>query len=81
MEPKNSQAMQMKDKVQHLQNHVKNFDQAKKKKDWGLARLALDQCLQSVEGEGSEVPAEWRYWRVELEISRANWEAANNAAK
>jgi DnaJ family protein C protein 7 len=81
IDPKNSQAIQMKDKVQKLLNHVKNFDQARKKKDWGLARLALDQCLQAVEGDGSEVPPEWRYWRVEMELSRANWEAANAAAK
>jgi len=81
IEPKNLQAIQLKDKVQLLENHVKNFENARKKQDWALARLALDKCLQAIEGEGGDVPAEWRYWRVELELSRGCWDAANNAAK
>ena len=81
MEPKNLQAIQLRDKVQLLENHVQNFENARKKQDWGLARLALDKCLQAIEGEGGDVPAEWRYWRVELELSRGCWDAANSAAK
>ena len=80
IEPKNIQAIQLRDKVQVLEGHVKNFETARAKKDWGLARLALDKCLQAIEGEGGDVPAEWRYWRVELELSRGNWEAASSAA-
>ncbi|KAF9554548.1 protein prenylyltransferase [Agrocybe pediades] len=80
IEPKNAQALQLQDKVQVLENHVKTFEAAKQKKEWGLARLALDKCLQAIEGEGGDIPAEWRYWRVELELSRGSWEAANIAA-
>ncbi|KAF8159184.1 hypothetical protein B0H34DRAFT_841719 [Crassisporium funariophilum] len=80
LEPKNAQAVQLRDKVQVLENHVKNFQSARQRKEWGLARLALDKCLQAIEGEGGEIPAEWRIWRVELELSRGNWEAANMAA-
>ena len=46
-----------------------------------MARIALDRCLQAVEAEGSEIPTEWRLWRVELELARGNWESANSAAK
>ena len=81
LEPKNAQAVQLKDKVQALENHVRNFESARKKKEWGLARLCLDKCLQAIEGEGCDIPDEWRIWRVELELTRGNWEAANNAAK
>ncbi|PPQ88738.1 hypothetical protein CVT25_008545 [Psilocybe cyanescens] len=80
LEPKNAQAIQLQDKVQVLENHVKTFESAREKKEWGLARLALDKCLQAIEGEGGDIPAEWRYWRVELELSRGNWDAANIAA-
>jgi DnaJ family protein C protein 7 len=81
LEPKNAQALQLKDKVQVLEKHVENFEAARQKKEWGLARLALDKCLQAIEGEGGDIPPEWRFWRVELELSRGNWEAANTAAK
>jgi len=81
LEPKNVQAIQLKNKVQVLENHVKNFEAARQKKEWGLARLALDKCLQAIEGEGGDIPPEWRFWRVELEFSRGNWDAANIAAK
>ena len=50
-------------------------------KEWGLARLCLDKCLQAIEGEGGEIPDDWRIWRVELELAGGNWEAANNVAK
>ena len=46
-----------------------------------MARLALDKCLQGIEGEGGEIPTEWRLWRVELELARGSWDAANTAAK
>jgi DnaJ family protein C protein 7 len=81
IEPRNPQALLLRDKIQVLENHVKNFDAARQKKAWGLARLALDKCLQAIEGEGGDVPAEWRLWRVELELCRGNCEAANIAAK
>ncbi|KAF8885056.1 hypothetical protein CPB84DRAFT_141096 [Gymnopilus junonius] len=80
LEPKNAQALQLRDKVQVLENHVRTFELAKQRKEWGLARLALDKCLQAIEGEGGDIPPEWRFWRVELELSRGNWEAANMAA-
>jgi DnaJ family protein C protein 7 len=81
LEPANAQAVQLRDKVQALENHVRNFESARKKKEWGLARLCLDKCLQAIEGEGGDIPDDWRIWRVELELTRGNWDAANNAAK
>ena len=81
MEPNNIVAVQLHDKVHGLEGHIDNFEQARKRKDWGHARLALDKCLQAIEGEGGELPTEWRIWRVELELCRKNWDAAHNAAK
>jgi DnaJ family protein C protein 7 len=81
IDPKNSQAILLRGKVQQLEAHVSTFEQARQKKHWGLARLALDKCLQAIEGEGGDVPPEWRYWRIELELSKGNWEAANISAK
>ena len=81
IESKNASASQLQDKIQILEAHARNLDTARKKKDWGHARLALDKCLQSIEAEGEEIPTEWRTLRVELELSRGNWEAASIAAK
>ncbi|KIJ21013.1 hypothetical protein PAXINDRAFT_165811 [Paxillus involutus ATCC 200175] len=80
LEPSNAAALQLQEKVLELGAHVRNFDGARRRKEWGMARLALDKCLQSIEGEGGEVPTQWRLWRVELELARANWDAANIAA-
>jgi DnaJ homolog subfamily C member 7 len=81
IDPTNASALQLQEKVLELEGHLRNFEGAKKRKDWGMARLALDKCLQGIEGEGGEIPTEWRLWRVELELTRGNFEAANIAAK
>lgn len=81
LEPSNSTALQLQTKVCELEAHLRNFENAKQKKDWAMSRLALDKCLQSIESEEGEVPIQWRLWRVELELGRANWDAANIAAK
>lgn len=75
-----TQAVQLKQKIVALDGHVKNFESAYKKRDWGMARLALDKCTQAVDAESGECPAEWRVWKVELELVRGNWDAANIAA-
>ncbi|KAJ6624856.1 hypothetical protein B0H10DRAFT_2004434 [Mycena sp. CBHHK59/15] len=80
LEPKNAPALQLQSKIVLLESHLKNFENAKAKKDWAHARLALDKCLQGIEGEGGEIPSDWRLWRVELELARGNLEGANIAA-
>lgn len=81
LEPTNSVALQLQTKISQLENHQTNYLAAMKNKEWMLARLALDQCFQGIEGEGGEIPIEWRIWRIELELARGNWEAANTGAK
>ena len=81
LESANTVARQLQTKISQLENHQANYLTAMKNKEWTLARLALDQCLQGIEGEGGDVPIEWRIWRIELEIARGNWEAANTSAK
>lgn len=77
----NAAAVQLKVKIESLQAHIKNFEKSKEKKDWGMARLSLDKCMQAIDAEGGEMPSEWRVWRVELELARGNWDAAGIAAK
>ncbi|KAN0086110.1 hypothetical protein V8E55_007244 [Tylopilus felleus] len=78
--PTNAAALQLQDKVLELEAHLCDFDNAKRKKKWGMARLALDKCLQSIEGEGTEVPTQWRLYKIKLELACTNWDAANIAA-
>lgn len=81
LEPRSPPAIQLRDKIQVLESHLANFEKAKGRRDWGMARLALDKCLQAIEGEGGEIPVDWRLWRVELDLSRKNWDSASSAAK
>jgi DnaJ family protein C protein 7 len=81
LDPKNTSALQLQENVLELEGHLRNFEGARARGEWGMARLALDKCLQSIEGEGGEIPVEWRLWRVELELTRGNLESASIAAK
>ncbi|TEB25225.1 hypothetical protein FA13DRAFT_1714051 [Coprinellus micaceus] len=70
-------------KITVLQGHVKNFEKAYGQKDWGMARLALEKCQQALDAEGGgvdSIPAEWRVWKVELELARGNWDGASIGA-
>lgn len=81
LEPKNDPALQLQRKVEELEKHLRNHESSRAKKDWAMARLSLDRCIQAIEAEGGDTPLQWRLWRVELEISRGNWDAAGIAAK
>jgi len=81
IDPTNSAGRQLRDAILELSTHLKNVESARARKDWGMARLAMDKCLQAIDGEGDEVPIEWRLWRIELELVRGNWDAATVAAK
>lgn len=81
LEPKNAPALLLQKKVLELEAHLRNFESAKARKDWAMARLALDKCMQTMEGEGGDIPIQWRMWRVELEIARGSWDSASMSAK
>lgn len=79
-EPGSTAAAQMHARALELEAHTRNLVASRQRREWGMARIALDRCLQVVEAEGSETPTEWRQWRVELELARGNWDGANSAA-
>jgi DnaJ homolog subfamily C member 7 len=78
IEPNNLPARELRQRVDELATHLANFERARADKSWGMARLALDQCIQRIEGGA---PTQWRLWKIELELVRGNWESAYNAAK
>lgn len=80
-EPANAQATQMQTRALELEAHVRNLELSRRRGEWGMARIALERCLRVVEAEGSEIPIEWRIWRVEIELARGNWDGANSAVK
>lgn len=81
IDPKNTAALQLQKKVNELETHLRNFETAKGKKEWGMARLSLDKCVQAIESEGGDIPTQWRLWKVELEVAKGNWDQAGIAAK
>ncbi|KAK0478169.1 hypothetical protein IW261DRAFT_1482238 [Armillaria novae-zelandiae] len=80
LDPKNDAALQLKRQISDLEGHLQHFHAARGRKDWGMARIALDKCFQNIESEGDEIPTDWRVWRVELELAKGNWDAANTTA-
>ncbi|KAK0506413.1 hypothetical protein EDD18DRAFT_1455739 [Armillaria luteobubalina] len=63
IDPKNDAALQLKRQISDLEGHLQHFHAARGRKDWGMARIALDKV-----------------WRVELELAKGNWDAANTTA-
>ncbi|KAI0369294.1 DnaJ-domain-containing protein [Pilatotrama ljubarskyi] len=80
LDPKNDAALKLQQRVLELEAHLRNLESARDRNDWGMARLALDKCMQVIEGEGGDIPVQWRLWKVEHEIARKNWESASIAA-
>ncbi|KAI1790529.1 protein prenylyltransferase [Ganoderma leucocontextum] len=76
----NAAALQLQTRVLELEAHLRNLEGARGRGEWGMARLALVKCIQVIEGEGGDVPIQWRLWRVEIEIGKKNWDAASLAA-
>lgn len=81
LDNKNAAALQLQKKVLELEAHLRNFEGARSRKDWGMARLALDKCVQAIETEGGDIPIQWRLNRVQLEVARGNWDAAGIAVR
>jgi DnaJ family protein C protein 7 len=73
----NAAALTMMKNIKRLEEHLRTFKDAREKKDWGVARLALDKCFQECEGPGDE---EWKKWRVEMEIVKQRWDNAVSLA-
>lgn len=78
IESNNSAAKDVERSALNMDAHLSRFLTARSKREWGLARLALDQATR--ECEGSE-PIEWRCWRIELELAKGKLEQATLAAK
>lgn len=74
----NAAAKEVERAATRVEMHLSRVSDARRKKDWAMARLALDQATK--ECEGSE-PIEWRCWRIEFELARGNLEQAMAAAK
>ena len=81
LEPKNAAALQLQKKVLELEAHLRNFEGAKGRREWAMARLALDKCIQTMDAEGGDIPIQWRLWKVELEVARGSWDNASISAK
>lgn len=73
-------AEQLETQIQELLAHLKSYHAATARREWGMARLALDQCFRAIDGPEGGAPEEWRRWRVELDLVRGNLDAASAGA-
>lgn len=64
-----------------MQRHLESVARAKSKGDWSLASAALEAAKQMLEGEGRDVPTEWRCWNIEFRMARGDWDGAADAVR
>ena len=59
VEPANTEAMQTQVCALELEVHMCNLDVVRRRGEWSVAHIALNQCLQVIEAKGSEIPTKW----------------------
>ncbi|KDQ06644.1 hypothetical protein BOTBODRAFT_39447 [Botryobasidium botryosum FD-172 SS1] len=76
-EPANAQALQVRRQASSIDGHLARYREARERKEWGMAWIALDKAIDECEGD---MKTEWRCWRIELDVARKRWDAASQAA-
>lgn len=77
LEPDSALALQQQAAARSMQSYLKSVEDALAKGDWSFARLALDKAGDACEGDP---PAQWRLWRVRIDLARKQFDAAGVAA-
>ena len=78
MDRTNAEAKKAEASAQRLETHLARVESNREKKNWAMARLALEQAVKECEGPE---PIEWRCWRIEFELARGKLDEAMSAAK
>ena len=78
IEPNNTDAVSLRQKVNTLHTHIERYHQAVEGAEWSIARLALENAEKFVDGS---IPIEWRCWKIDIEIRPRRWDAATSAAR
>lgn len=73
----NAPVMQTRGQAEQMQAHLDRCQESRERKDWGMAKWALDRAMQTCEGD---VPIVWRVWKVEFEIAKKQWDEAIGTA-
>jgi DnaJ homolog subfamily C member 7 len=74
-ESANSAVLTALQNAKRMQQDLATYLKAREQKDWGVARLALDRCIEGAEGNGSD---EWKRWKIEMEIAKGRWDSATS---
>ena len=65
-EPASAPAADMHARALELQVYMRNLVVWRERGQWDMARIELEKCLYAIEAEGSEIPTEWRQWRIDI---------------
>jgi DnaJ family protein C protein 7 len=71
----------LKTNAETMQRHLDSVIKARDRGDWKSANAALDAARKMLEGEGKDVPTEWRCWAVEFKMARQEWDGATEAVR
>lgn len=64
-----------------MQRHLDQVAKARERGDWKSAHAALEAARKMLEGEGKDVPTDWRCWSVEFRMARQEWDQAIEAVR
>src|SRR5882724_6320211 len=76
LEPGNMDALALKKRVIELQGYAGNYEGARSRKHWKMARQSYEAYLKACSQEGCAVPTEVQCWGVELLIVRSDFAEA-----
>lgn len=71
----------LKTNAETMQRHLESVARSKAKGDWSVASAALEAAKSMLEGEGRDVPTEWRCWSIEFRMARGDWDGATDAVR
>lgn len=72
---------QLKSNAETMLRHLDSVAKARVKGEWSTASAALDAARKMLEGEGKDVPTQWRCWTIEFRIAAGSWDAAMDAVR
>ncbi|TFY78663.1 hypothetical protein EWM64_g5352 [Hericium alpestre] len=76
IDPNDEMAQIFREKSLQLQNHERDYEDARSRNHWRMAQRAYEQCIDAIRKERGEVPLEWKCWEVALEVARGCWDRA-----
>lgn len=75
-QPPSLELKRLQQKAEQMQRYLDAVAEAREAQEWAKASLAIDSALNLLEGQGKDVPHEWRSWVVAFKLARRQYDSA-----